>query len=379
MSGGAANKIATGVAAQRAAAPARVDQVLVDVLSFRLDKPFRAAIRLIPTVDCVLARVRAGGIEGIGYAFAFGTDEAKALAAFVRLLGDRLVGRDAMAGEENWAALWRSLALIGQAGAGVSALAAVDIALWDWRGKALAAPLHRLLGTAREAIPAYGSGGSLDTSTEELCAEMAGHANAGLPAVKLKLGHGREGDRRRLAAVRQAIGPKTRLIVDGNQQWDAREAIAVAASLAEFDLWWLEEPVPAQAIAACAAVRAGSAVKIATGETNFTAAEHQALLAAGAADILMPNLQRVGGITPWRKVTAAAELAGVAVASHVYAEINVHLMCACANAITLEYVPWWPRLFIEPLDLAAGHARPPERAGLGVSLDPAVLARHTVT
>ena len=77
----------------------------------------------------------------------------------------------------------------------------------------------------------------------------------------------------------------------------------------------------------------------------------------------MPNLQRVGGITPWLKVAAAAELAGIPVASHVYAEINVHLMCAIPNALTLEVVPWWPRPFHETLELSEGHAV--RRAGPG--------------
>jgi L-alanine-DL-glutamate epimerase-like enolase superfamily enzyme len=366
------------VAETQATVELRVDSVDVAVLSFPLAKPFRAAVRIIPTVDLVLAQVRAGGIEGVGYAFAFGRDEAVALAGLVRLLGPRLVGADALAVEAAWAMLWRSLALLGQAGAGVSALAALDIALWDIRGKALNAPLHRLLGGARARIPTYGSGGSLDADTAELAAEMGGYAAAGFPAVKLKLGHGLAGDRARLAAVRRAVGDGVRVIVDGNQQWTAKQAIGHARALADLDIWWLEEPVPAVRIADCAAVRAAVPMAVATGETNFTPAECRALIDAGAADILMPNLQRVGGITPWRKVAAAAELADLAIASHVYAEINVHLMCAVPNALTLEVVPWWPRMFHETLDLVDGHAVPPDRPGLGVTVDPAVVAAHRI-
>jgi L-alanine-DL-glutamate epimerase-like enolase superfamily enzyme len=355
-----------------------VEAVDVAVLSFALARPFRAAVRLIPTVDLVLVEARAGGLTGVGYAFAFGKEEATALAAMARLLAPRLVGSDALAIEAAWAGLWRSLALLGQAGAGVSALAALDIALWDLKGKALDVPLHRLLGGARTRIPTYGSGGSLDNDARALAAEMAGYAGAGHAAVKLKLGHGLAGDRARLAEVRRAVGDAVRVIVDGNQQWTAKQAIAHARGLAEFDPWWLEEPVPAAQIAACAAVRAAVPMAVATGETNFTAGEARALIDAGAADILMPNLQRVGGITPWLKVAAAAELAGIPVASHVYAEINVHLMCAIPNALTLEVVPWWPRPFHETLELSEGHAVAPSRAGLGVTIDRAIVAAHRV-
>ena len=171
------------------------------------------------------------GSPGVGYAFAFGKEEATALAAMVRLLAPRLVGSDALAIEAAWAGLWRSLALLGQAGAGVSALAALDIALWDLKGKALNLPLHRLLGGARTRIPTYGSGGSLDNDARALAAEMAGYAAAGHPAVKLKLGHGLAGDRARLAEVRRAVGDAVQVIVDGNQQWTAKQAIAHARGL----------------------------------------------------------------------------------------------------------------------------------------------------
>ena len=92
----------------------------------------------------------------------------------------------------------------------------------------------------------------------------------------------------------------------------------------------------------------------------------------------MPNLQRVGGITGWRKVAAMAELLGVPMASHVYAEVGVHLMCAVGNGLTLEVLPWWPRLFVEPLCIDGGYAVPPMRAGLGLTLDESVVAAHRV-
>lgn len=360
---------------------AAIERVDLQLLSFPLPTPFRAAIRTIPTVDYVLARVRtAGGLEGVGYAFAFGRDEAAVLAACARLAGDRALGLDALATDATWDALHRSLALLGATGPAIVGLAAIDIALWDIKAKAAALPLWRLLGAARESIPIYGSGGSLDQSPARLAEEMAGYAaSTGCRAVKLKLGHGRDGDHARLAEVRREVGPDLRLIVDGNQQWSVGDAIAAARDLAAFGIWWLEEPVAASDIAGCAAVRAAAAIEIATGETNFTLAETTRLIEARAADILMPNLARLGGITPWLRFAAAAHAAGMPVASHVYPEINVHLMCAVPNALILEHVPWWPRLSRSSLAIRDGVATPPTAPGLGIELDVDVLARHAMS
>lgn len=354
-----------------------VKRVRIDVLSFPQDPPFRAAVRLIPTVDCVICRVTTrDGIEGFGYAFAFGTDEAQALAALMRLLGERLKGRDAMASEAAYSHLWTSLELLGQPGAGVTALSALDIALWDIKGRTLGMPLFRLLGASRDSVETYGSGGSLGADTAALVREVEGYAAAGHTAVKIKLG--RSDDLERVQAVRTALGPSVRIIVDATQHYTPKEAIATARALERYGIWWLEEPVPARRIEWCAEVRAASPIPIATGETNFTTDDFRRLIGARGADILMPNLQRVGGITPWLRVAAAAAMEGLPVASHVSAEINVHLMCAIPNALTLECVPWWPRLFVQDLALREGRAIPPEGPGFGFDLDPDVIKSRRV-
>ena len=346
-------------------------------LAFPLERPFRAAVRRIDSTDVLLVTVRTDdGRTGYGYAFAFGAPDLAPIAATARALAPMLVGADAVAPERHWATLHRALALSGAGGSALAALGALDIALWDLAGRIAGLPLYRLLGGARDRIPVYGSGGSLDLSAGELAAEASAFARAGYGAYKFKAGHGLAEDTRRLLAVREAAGHELRLIVDGNQQWTAKSAIRAAQAFEPAGLWWLEEPVPATDVAACAEVRAAAPMEIATGETNFGVADFNRLLASRAADIVMPNLQRVGGITGWRKVAALAEAAGIPIASHVYAEIGVHLMCAAANGLVLEVLPWWPRLFIEPLRIEGGAAHPPEAPGLGLTPDPEVLQRH---
>ena len=318
------------------------------------------------------------GIEGIGYCFAFGREDARVLRLLVDNLAHGLIGADAVAITRLWQRMWDSLVFLGQSGAGVSAIAALDIALWDIAGKRAAVPLWQLFGGNPYPVPVYGSGGSLDTPLPELVAEMERHAAAGYPAVKMKIGYRLEEDLDRVDAVRRAIGRDVKLILDANQRWSAKEAVRDGTCFAKHDIWWLEEPVPAARIVDCAQVRAALPFAVATGETNFTVDEFERLLDAHAADILMPNLQRVGGITPWREVAAAANLRGVAIASHVYPEINAHLMAAVPNGLTLEVIPWWPQLFNETLEIRAGKALPPRGPGLGLSLDPALVARHRV-
>lgn len=356
---------------------------IVDVaamlLSFPLDPPFRAAVRSFPAVDVVLMQLRtAGGLEGLGYAFAFNREDAVALLHYATSLAPRLVGRNALDVVANWHHLHDGLAFVGAAGAATGALAAMDIASWDILGRAAGLPLYRLLGAARESIATYGSGGSLALDTAALVAEMEGHVAAGHRAVKFKLGHGRGADVARLAAVRASVGDGVRIIVDGNQQWQPKDALAMAEALAPHSPWWLEEPLPAAWCEAYAELRRASPVPIATGETNYGAAELGRLVHERGADILMPNLQRAGGITPWRTIAAACELARIPVASHVYAEVSAHLLCAIPNGLVLEMVPWWPRLFVETLAVNDGVALPPQGPGLGLSLDPDAIARHRV-
>jgi len=270
----------------------------------------------------------------------------------------------------------RSLALVGAGGPALAALSAIDIALWDLLGKLANLPLVAMLGGARDRINVYGSGGSLLLDREELLAEAKQFADQGYAAFKFKAGLGLPEDVQRLATLREAMGPEFKLIFDGNQQWSEKEALRAAHQFAPFDLWWLEEPVQAHDVEACARVRAMAPMDIATGETNFGMYECARLLNQHACDILMPNLQRVGGITGWLKLAAMAQLHGLKVASHVYAEIGVHLLCAVPNGLTLEILPWWPRLFVEPLKVTAGHAYPPTSPGLGVTVDGEVISKH---
>lgn len=357
----------------------RIASVEVVPLRFAIEPAFRAAVRTIDSIDPVLVRLRdADGVEGVGTAFAFGAGDALPIVAAARALGAARVGGDARAPESHARAMQQSLAIAGATGAALAALSAIEVALWDLAARRASVPLWRLLGGARDAVPAYGSGGSLALSTAGLVDEVGRFVAAGHRAVKVKAGHGIAGDRERLQALRDAFGPSLAIAVDGNQQWTPKAAIRWAHEMARFEPWWLEEPVRADDVAGHVEVRAAVSMDVATGESLHGTADPMRLVAARGADVLMPNLQRIGGIAAWRRVAAAAELAGLSVAAHVHPEVQVHLCCATPNAVALECWPGWPWLWQEPLAVRDGVARPPEAPGLGFTPDEARIATHRV-
>ncbi len=171
---------------------------------------------------------------GYGYCFAFGRSDAAVLRAALDGLAEVVTGEDAADIAALWQRMWDSLVFLGQGGAGISALGAFDMALWDIAGKAAGLPLFRMLGGGGALVPVYGSSGSLGTSKADLVREMEAYAAAGFRAVKMKVGlPDLADDLARVAAVRRAIGPQVRLILDANQRWSAREAIRAGMRLAE--------------------------------------------------------------------------------------------------------------------------------------------------
>jgi len=204
-----------------------------------------------------------------------------------------------------WDRLWAHLREAGAGGVTTIALAGVDLALWDLHCGERS--LADVLGRRRAAVPVYGSGVNRHYTLEELVAQARRWKAAGYPAVKIKVGLPdlRE-DVERVAAVREVIGPDVALMVDANQRWDLLRARRAIEALAPYGLHWVEEPLPADDVAAHVELRRSVDVPIAVGENVHTGYGFRDLLAAGACDVVQPNVVRVGGITPFLRI---AELA----------------------------------------------------------------------
>jgi L-alanine-DL-glutamate epimerase-like enolase superfamily enzyme len=230
-----------------------------------------------------------------------------------------------VAPEAAWDRLWWHLR---EAGGGVTtlAMAAIDIGLWDLRGRAAGLGLADLLGRQRDRVPVYASGVNRHLTLDELSEQVSRWVAAGHTRFKIKVGQpGLDEDIERVAAVRRIIGPGRLLMLDANQLWDLPAARRAARALSPFDIFWLEEPLPAEDIPAYAALRAAIDIPVAAGESLYTEAQFRDVLLAGAADYLQPNVCRVGGITPFLRIARLARLFGVPVMPHLLPDISGQL------------------------------------------------------
>lgn len=356
----------------------KITDAVVHRLSVPLPRPVRTAIHDASRADTVLVELRTdAGLVGAGYCFAFGPHRARALAALVDDLVPLYVGQDPRAPRAHFARAWRAINFLGHAGAAVMALAALDTACWDLAARAAELPLFRYLGGDRTRVPAYASDGLwIDASIDGLLAEAERFLAQGHRAMKMRVGRARPAeDLERARRLREALGPDVRLLADANQGWDEPTALRAGAMLEAVDLYWLEEPLPYEDLEGSARVAAALRTPIASGETEYGSLGMKRHLDLRAADVLMPDLQRMGGPTGFLQAAALCQGYQQPVSSHLFTEASCHLLAAVPNALVLEHMSWWQGLFSEPLRIEDGHVVVPERPGLGLELSREALLR----
>lgn len=343
-----------------------------------LKQPIGTAFGQIHSFGCVLVFVHGdSGVIGENLVFTLNNRRTKVLRQMIDELADLLIGHDAGHIANFWARAWKDINFLGHKGVPVVGISALDGALWDALGKTVNLPLYRLLGGAQDKVPAYHSGGLWLTSTiDELVAEAESFVSAGFKAIKMRLGAADPAtDTARVRAVRKAIGPKIRLMADANQQLNESQAIRLGRMLEEFDLTWFEEPLPAWDLDGLARVSAALDTPIASGETEYTRYGFRRMLELRSADILMPDLQRAGGVSEFMRVGHMAESHDVPVSSHLFPETSIQVLGGLSNAIYLEYMPWFSELYSERLEFENGNAVVPERPGWGFTFNMDYVAR----
>ena len=241
--------------------------------------------------------------------------------------------------EPLWDALWLRLHEAGGGGLTTIAMAGMDLALWDLAARNANTSVAGLLGKRRESVEVYGSGVNLHYSLEELIAQAERWVAAGHSSVKIKVGKPDIAeDVERVAAVRSVIGPDRALMIDANQRWDLPTTIRALSRLEQFNLHWLEEPIRADDLWAYKRLRQHSSVPIALGENVHTIQRFRDFIDAGAVDIIQPNIVRVGGITPFRRIVELARTNSIAVAPHLLPELSGQLALTLANPVAVEDV-----------------------------------------
>lgn len=312
------------------------------------------------------------GLTGTGYSYTIGTGGRAVLALLEADLLGLLIGEDARQVEAIWRKLFWSTHATAVGAITSLALAAVDIALWDIRCKTAEQPLWLLAGGANPTVPLYDTeGGWLQLTTEELVEGALESQQRGWPGVKLKVGKPRAGeDLERLRAVRQAVGPDIDIMVDANQSMTCAEATRRARMFEEVDIFWFEEPLPAEDITGHARLAASTSVPVAVGESLYSPSHFREYLERGAAGIVQVDAARIGGITPWLKTAHLAEAFNVKVAPHFLMELHVSLAAAVPNALYVEYIPQLRAVTTDEIKITStGRAMPPQAPGIGIAWD----------
>lgn len=309
------------------------------------------------------------GHQGLGFSYSKRAG-GPGQFAHAKEIAPALIGEDPSDTPKLWNKLCWAGASVGRSGLSTQAIGAFDVALYDLKARRAGLPLAKLLGSYRDSVACYNtSGGFLHTPLEQLLLNASASRERGIGGIKLKVGQpDRALDIRRVEAVRKHLGDDVPLMVDANQQWDRPTAQRMCRTFEQYNLVWIEEPLDAYDHEGHAALAAQFDTPIATGEMLTSAAEHGELIRHRAADYLMPDAPRVGGITPFLKIAAQAEHAGLMLGPHFAMELHVHLAAAYPTEPWVEHFDWLEPLFNERLEIKGGRMLVPTRPGLGLSL-----------
>lgn len=309
------------------------------------------------------------GHEGIGFSYSKRAG-GPGQYAHAKEIAPTLIGEDPSDIAKIWDKLCWAGASVGRSGMSTQAIGAFDVALWDLKAKRAGLSLSKLLGSHHDSVPCYNtSGGFLHTPLDQLLVNAKASIEKGIGGIKLKVGQPDFAkDIERVTAVRKHLGDNTPIMVDANQQWDRPTAQRMCRIFEQFNLIWIEEPLDAYDHEGHAALAAQFDTPIATGEMLTSASEHWDLIRHRAADYLMPDGPRVGGITPFLKIAALAEHAGLMLAPHFAMELHIHLAAAYPKQSWVEHFEWLEPLFNERIEIKDGRMLVPTRLGLGVSI-----------
>lgn len=333
------------------------------------------------------------GLAGVGE----GTVEMleNTAAALITELEKYLIGEDPFRTQFHNTILsrdlyWRTGVIIR------SALAAIDSALLDIKGKALGVPVFELLGgRQRDSVPCYANAWFVGARTAEEFAKKAAVAvAAGFPALKwdpfgtaylTQTRVERHQSMDVVAAVRDAVGPAVDLMIEGHGRFDVPSAISIARDLARFDPAWFEEPVPPESIDALATVRRASPVPIAAGERYYEPSRFLELIEKQAVDFVQPDVSHVGGLSEMKRIADMAHARYLPVAPHnplgpISNAMTLHVAAAVSNLAWLETmttdVPWRSQVTNEEVTLSNGRMEIPTKPGLGIDINEAACLQH---
>src|SRR5690348_39521 len=384
----------------------KITAIRTTALSCQVDPPYASAAGLQGRRAALLVEIDTdAGITGIGEAGIGGGVTAMVIE---KDLAPLLVGQDPLLIEGLWQRMFARTRQYGRRGLVMQAISGIDIALWDIAGKVAKLPVYKLLGAARDRVEAYASGGFYQEgkSVADLAGEAEGYRARGFRGMKMKIGrnpstqtHLRElignaafcevapeEDLARVAAVRQALGPHAKLMVDVNCAWSPAMAIEMGRAMEPYKPYWIEEPVATDDIEGSARVADALATPIAGYETELGLFGFRELITRRAVDIVQPDIAWAGGFSECRRIAALAQAHHLMVAPHAFAgavllAAALHFVASIPNGLVLELDQnpngLRDELLKEPFRIETdGSIRPPDRPGLGIELDRSAVERY---
>jgi len=364
-----------------APADARIDALDVRAYTIPTATPESDGTLTWDSTTMVYVEIRAGGRTGVGFTYA---DVATAKLV-ESLLRETVLNTDALDIGARWTEMYARTRNLGHDGITSMAISAVDVALWDLKGKLLDQPTYRLLGAVRAAVPVYGSGGFTAYSEQQLVDQLSGWVAGGIPRVKMKIGRDPAADVVRVAAARRAIGADAELFVDANGAYSVRQAIAQAERFAEQQVTWFEEPVFREDYTGTRHVRerAPAGMEISDGEYGYGLYEFARMIDAEMLDVLQADATRCGGFTGLLAVDGLAASTMTPLSTHCAPHLHLHAAMACKGLRHIEYFFDHSRIEGMLFDGAAppqnGVLRPdPSRPGIGLELRRADAERYAV-
>ncbi len=380
----------------------KITEVIPHCLTSPLAQPFAFSQGWVHSRNCTLVEIRTDeGLIGWGEAFLQGLEPPQiAATAIAKALAPLVVGADPLAVEVLWHTMYNRTRDFGRKGSMMSAISAIDMALWDIAGKFHQQPIHRLLGGAfRHDVQPYATGFYRVHGRGEsarLADEARRHLANGFRMMKVKLGFGVADDIAVMAAIGQAVaGHDVTLMVDTNHAYGRSEALRLGRALEDYDLRWYEEPVVPEDTAGYAALRKALSIPIAGGENEHSLYGFQSLIAGGCIDVAQPDIGSCGGITAARHIAVLAQASGLAVNPHVWGsavaqaaslQVLAALPVAHHSLFPLEPIleydqsehPFRRDLVDHPIGMVDGRVAIPDRPGLGIEVDRAAIDRYRI-
>lgn len=329
----------------------------------------------------VVCHVTAGGVTGVGYTY----DHEAAALLITRKLAEVVEGRDALDTAACWEHMVEQVRNLGRPGVAACAIAAVDAALWDLKGRLLDVSCARLMGLAQEAVPVYGSGGFTNYDDEQLDQQLSSWVDEGLTMVKMKVGTNPDQDPHRVRRAREAIGPSAELFVDANGAYSRKQALAMADIFATEGVTWFEEPVTSDDLEGLRFLRdrGPAGLDITAGEYGYDTVYFRRMMQAGAVDCLQADATRCMGPSGFLRTAALCRAFALPLSAHTAPSIHLHTCCATAESRHVEYFHDHVRIEHMLFDGAAaardGCLRPDlSRPGLGIEFRTADAEQYAV-